>query len=131
MLELAGRARAIIEAVTPLLDGGRFPIKRVCGEEVTVEADAFCDGHDALGCVLCYAPPDTTAWHEVPMEFLSNDRWRGIFTVSHLGVYRYTVVAWVDHFTSWWRSLAKKVEAGQDVATDPLIGGALVRCASM
>src|ERR1700752_1177241 len=102
MLECWGRRRVVIEEVTPAIDGGRFPIKRVCGEEVIVEADAFCDGHDALSCVLRYGQPDVADWHEVSMEFLGNDRWRGVFTVSHIGVYRYTVVAWIDHFTSWW-----------------------------
>jgi starch synthase (maltosyl-transferring) len=130
MLDIQGRSRVVIEGITPAIDGGRFPVKRVCGEEVTVEADAFCDGHEALSCFLRYAPPDAADWDEVPMESLGNDRWRGVFTVSHLGVYRYTVVAWMDHFTSWWRGLTKKLEAGQDVATDLLIGGALVRCAS-
>jgi starch synthase (maltosyl-transferring) len=127
----AGRKRVIIEGVTPEIDGGRFPIKRVCGEEVIVEADAFCDGHDALGCVLRYGREGIANWHEVPMESLGNDRWRGVFTVSHIGNYRYTVMAWVDHFTSWYRGLAKKLEAGQDVAIDLLIGAELVQRASM
>ena len=65
------------------------------------------------------------------MESLGNDRWRGVFTVSQIGVYRYTVMAWVDHFTSWRRALAKKVEADQDVAIDLLIGAELVQRASM
>jgi starch synthase (maltosyl-transferring) len=127
----AGRKRVVIEGVTPEIDGGRFPIKRVCGEEVTVEADAFCDGHDALGCVLRYGREGVATWDEVPMESLGNDRWRGVFTVSHIGNYRYTVMAWVDRFTSWRRGLAKKVEAGQDVAIDLLIGAELVQRASI
>src|SRR5215475_9182735 len=131
MLESDGRSRVIIEGVSPAIDGGRFPIKRVCGETITVEADAFCDGHDALRCVLRYRQGGGVDWDEVPMEPLGNDRWRGIFTVSHIGVYHYTIVGWVDHFTSWCRGLAKKVEAGQHVAIDLLIGAALVRRASM
>jgi starch synthase (maltosyl-transferring) len=131
MLKDAGRRRVVIEGVTPEIDGGRFPIKRVCGEEVIVEADAFCDGHDALGCVLRYGREGVANWDEVPMESLGNDRWRGVFTVSHIGNYRYTVMAWVDRFTSWCRGLAKKVEAGQDVAIDLLIGAELVQRASM
>ena len=131
MLEPEGRRRVVIEGVTPAIDGGRFPIKRVCGEEVIVEADVFCDGHDALGCVLRYRQEGVVGWDEVPMESLGNDRWRGVFTVSHIGVYHYTVMAWIDRFTSWCRGLAKKVEAGQDVAIDLLIGAELVQRASM
>ena len=49
-----GRARVIIEGVTPQVDGGRFPIKRVVGESVAVEADVFTDGHDAVRAELCW-----------------------------------------------------------------------------
>ncbi len=42
----AARARVVIQAVTPEIDCGRFPIKRIIGDKVTVEADVFCDGHE-------------------------------------------------------------------------------------
>ena len=53
-LAVDGRKRGIIEGVTPELDGGRFAIKRTVGDMVTVEADIFTDGHDALSCLLQY-----------------------------------------------------------------------------
>ena len=34
-----GRARVVIAAVRPEVDGGRFPAKGVVGDEVTIEAD--------------------------------------------------------------------------------------------
>jgi starch synthase (maltosyl-transferring) len=49
-----GRRRAVIEAVSPEIDGGRFPIKRVVDEAVRVEADIFADGHAALRAVVTY-----------------------------------------------------------------------------
>jgi starch synthase (maltosyl-transferring) len=121
-----GRRRVIIEGVTPEIDGGHFPIKRVCGEQVIIEADAFGDGHDLLHCLLLYRRQGATAWTEVAMEALGNDRWRGSFVVPEIGGYRYTITAWIDRFASWSRDLAKKVEAGQDVAVDLLIGAELV-----
>ncbi|MFY8215275.1 MAG: maltotransferase domain-containing protein, partial [Chthoniobacterales bacterium] len=30
-----------IENITPILNGGKYPIKRIPGEEVVVEADVF------------------------------------------------------------------------------------------
>jgi starch synthase (maltosyl-transferring) len=131
MLEREGRRRVVIEGVTPEIDAGRFPIKRVCGEHVVVEADAFGDGHDAVGCILRYRVEGAADWTEVAMEPLGNDRWRGVFTVSDIGIYRYTVMAWIDRFTSWSRDLAKKVEADQDVAIDLLVGAELVQRTSM
>ena len=55
-------ARAVIEAVTPSVDGGRFAIKRVIGEPVVVEADCFADGHDELACEVLYRQQSDAAW---------------------------------------------------------------------
>src|SRR5438046_9069406 len=71
-----GRIRVVIENVAPAVDGGRFPIKRVAGETVTVEADCFADGHDALACRLLSRPGAGRAWHCVSVTPLANDRWR-------------------------------------------------------
>ena len=46
--------RLAIEGVTPIVDAGRFPIKRVIGDTITVEADCFADGHDFAVCMLQY-----------------------------------------------------------------------------
>ena len=43
---------AVIENLQPLVDGGRYPIKRVVGEDVVVEADIFKDGHDIVAAAL-------------------------------------------------------------------------------
>jgi starch synthase (maltosyl-transferring) len=124
------RERVIIEGVKPEIDGGRFPIKRTVGEKVVVEADILAEGHDVLSGVLLYRHEADEHWNEVPLEFLGNDRWRGEFSVARLGRYHYTLEAWVDHFHTWRRVLAKKVEAGQDVTVELLIGAGLIEEAS-
>lgn len=131
MMKKQGRiARIVIEGVRPEIDDGRFPIKRTVGEQVMVEADVFADGHDSLAAVLLYRKTTQAKWVEVPMKHLVNDRWRGMFSVSHLGEYQYTLMAWVDRFTTWRRDLKKKIEADQDVTVDLLVGADLVREAS-
>ncbi|HXF91190.1 MAG TPA: alpha-1,4-glucan--maltose-1-phosphate maltosyltransferase [Nitrospiraceae bacterium] len=127
MQRTEGRIRVVIEHVTPEIDGGRFPIKRIVGEAVVVEADIFADGHDALSGLLLYRREQDPDWTEVPLVFLANDRWRGVFRVAEPGRYVYTLTAWADRFKSWRRDLAKKVEAGQDVAVDLLIGAGLLK----
>ena len=122
-----GRTRAIIENVSPRIDGGRYPIKRVLGESVLVEADVFADGHDAISATLKFRPEQSRTWHELPMESLVNDRWRAEFTVDQLGNYFYAVEAWVDHFKSWRKDFGKKVQAGQDVSLDLLSGSLLAQ----
>ncbi|HEY8477290.1 MAG TPA: maltotransferase domain-containing protein, partial [Chloroflexota bacterium] len=111
-----GRRRVVIEGVQPEVDAGRFPIKRVVGDQVVVEADVFADGHDAVTCRLLYRREEDAEWSEAPMEPLGNDRWRGAFVVDRLGRYRYTIQGWIDRFATWQRDLAKRIEAGQDVS---------------
>ena len=136
----------MIESVLPQVDAGRFPIKRVVGESVTVEADVFGDGHDAVTAVLRYRfvesrpdgesgqagdpRQDADRWQEVPMVPLVNDRWRGRFTVDHIGTWQYTVVAWVDRFLTWHHDLQKRVAAKQVTAVDLAIGAELVDSAA-
>ncbi len=125
-----GRQRVAIEAVSPEIDGGRFPAKRSVGEKVAVEADIFADGQDALACVIRYRHEGQSDWTEVPMVPLVNDRWRAEFVVTELGRYRFTIEAWVDPFESWSRQFAKRVEAGQDVTQELEVGAQLVDAAA-
>ena len=100
-------------------------MKRAVGDEVKVEADVFTDGHDAVVAELLFRREDAHDWRIVPMEFLGNDHWTASFRVEELGCYEYTVRAWTDAFLTWQRDLAKRQAAGQDLAVDFLIGGAL------
>jgi starch synthase (maltosyl-transferring) len=127
MEQSSGRRRVVVDHVAPQIDRGRFAIKRACGEQVMVEADVFADGHDALAVRLCYRHDTATTWNEIPMEFVGNDHWRASFPTSQLGRYRYTVTGWIDHFATWRRNLAKKVEAGQSVAMELLMGANFIR----
>lgn len=124
-----GRRRVVIEGVTPEVDGGRFPIKRVVGEVVVVEADVFGDGHDEVAAALRFRR-DGGEWHEVPMEPLVNDRWRASFTVAKQGRYSFLIWAWVDRFGTWWHDLQKRVDARQDVSIDLEIGARMVEKAA-
>lgn len=123
-----GRKRAVIEKITPNVDNGRFPIKRIAGENVTVEADIFVDGHDILHGRIQYRHRTEADWHETTMTPLSNDRWRGTFTVSELGQYLYTVIAWIDGFESWRHDLAKRTDV-EDIDLALKIGASMVKAA--
>ena len=119
---VAGRHRVIIEGVEPSIDCGRFPIKRVVGETVVVEADIFADGHDQLSCRLLYRHESESEWTDIAMQPLGNDRWRAEFPVSALGTYHYALEGWVDHLKTWHEDLKKRIAAGQDVTVDLQIG---------
>jgi len=120
------RRRVVVEGIRPMVDGGRFPIKRVVGEVVAVEADVYADGHDEVSARLRWRHEKQRSWREAPMVSLGNDRWRASFPVETLGTYRYTVEGWVDHFKTWRHDLKKRLDAAQDVAIDLLIGAGWV-----
>ena len=125
-----GRRRVVIEAVTPEIDAGAFPAKRAVGERVSVEADVFADGHDAISCVVRWRHESSQLWNEVPMVPLGNDRWRGEFMVGELGRYFYTVQGWVDAFETWSRQFAKRVEAGQDITQELEVAARMIEAAA-
>jgi starch synthase (maltosyl-transferring) len=127
---LGGRRRVVIESVMPEIDAGRFPAKRSLGEVVSVEADVFADGHDALSCVLLHRHQSDSRWAETPMLPIVNDRWRGQFTVSRLGRYQFTIQGWVDAFETWSRQFAKRVEAGQDITLELEVAARMVEAAA-
>ena len=123
----AGRSRVLIEDVTPHVDHGRFAPKRVAGDSVDVRARIFADGHDVLSGRLLYRHESEPTWSEAELTPSPNDRWHGTFAVEKLGRYRFTAEAWIDRFATWQRDLRKRVEAGQDVAIDLLVGAQIVR----
>ncbi len=124
------RRTVVIEHVTPVVDGGRYPIKREVGGRVEVSADVFKEGHEVLVVFLKYRLADEPGWRETPMTFVDNDRWAGAFTVDTNARYVYTIEALPDPFRSWLADLTKRVAAGQDVASELREGGALLRAAA-
>jgi starch synthase (maltosyl-transferring) len=124
-----GRRRVVIESVRPSVDCGAFPVKRVVGERVTVEADVFTDGHDLIGCAVRHRGPGEREWRETAMGALGNDRWRASFRVERLGRYEYTVAGWIDRFATWRQELGRR-EDPADVAVALEIGAGLLRAAA-
>ena len=120
-----GRVRAVIDTVLPAVDGGRFPIKRIAGDCVEVEAHCFTDGHDKLRVVLRWQSVAAADEYEVDMQSRPNDVWLAQFTPPSAGRYRYTVMAWVDHFESWRRELERREDAA-DIRIALQTGAALI-----
>jgi len=124
-----GRVRAVIDALRPSVDGGRFAVKRVAGEALEVEAHCFADGHDVLRARLLWREEDARDWQEVEMQPLGNDVWRAQFTPQAIGRYRYSVAAWVDAFATWRHDFARR-EDPADQALAALAGAFLAEAAA-
>ncbi len=120
------RTRIQVQRVWPMLDCGRYPVKRSLGDVVEVWADVFSDGHDVLRAVVRYRPPGARRWLEAPMQPIGNDRWHGSFPVDALGRWQYTITAWVDRWASWRWEIDRKLDGGQkDLSSELLEGAAL------
>src|ERR1700678_186658 len=105
----------VIENFKPLIEGGRFPIKRAIGEDIKVEADVFKDGHDVMSAVLKWRKCGDATWHETPLQIVdpyNKDRWSGVFSVFENAIYEFTVEAWGDYFLSWQHEFHTKFAAG-------------------
>lgn len=121
-----GRVRAVIDAILPTVDGGRFPAKRIAGEDVAIEAHCFTDGHDQLRVVLRWKLAGAgNSDFEVDMQPQGNDVWTAEFTPPQPGRFRCTVVAWVDHFESWRREFERREETS-DIHVAVEVGAALI-----
>ena len=111
-----------IEDVTPSIDGGRYPIKRIVGEPCVIEADIFREGHQILRAVVFWRSEHDEGFAEAPMSPIGNDRWRGGFVPSENARYWYGIEAWTDVFASWLDDFRKKVNAGRNIRSDLLEG---------
>src|SRR5437660_809817 len=121
----------VIENLQPLIDGGRYPIKRIVGEDLVVDADIFKDGHDVVAAILKWRVLGKRPWRETPMNLVDNDRWRGVCTLYDETIHEYTVEAWTDAFRSWQAEFTKKFEAGvSDLRSEGLEGAALLEAAA-
>jgi starch synthase (maltosyl-transferring) len=124
-----GRVRAVVDALLPSVDGGRFAPKRIAGETVLVEAHCFADGHDRLRAVMSWQMVGDPESFEVEMTARVNDVWTAEFTPPVPGRYRYTVTAWVDHFESWRNDLTRRDDYN-DIRIALQVGAGLIEAAS-
>jgi len=103
----------VIENLTPLAEGGRYPIKRSVGESMVVEADIFKEGHDVVRARLKWRKAGDKDWHCARMEPIPNgdDRWRGHCSFFENTQFELTIEAWGDAFCPGNMSLPRSSEA--------------------
>jgi starch synthase (maltosyl-transferring) len=102
----------VIGNLWPSIEGGKYPVKRVPGEELAVYADIFKEGHDVVDAVVKWRDAGSRKWSEAPMLPIGNDRWKGTFPAGSVGFTEWTIEAWGDTFASWVEEIGKKVRGG-------------------
>ena len=123
------RRSIIIERIAPELDCGRYPVKRVVGDQLLVTADIFADGHDLLDAAILIRADDESDWRRAPMRPIDNDRWSGHVERLRNRRHVYAVEAWRDVFGTWRDGLRKKLEAGVAVPNELEEGRLLLEAA--
>ena len=121
------RNRAIIEKVRPELDSGKHYVKRILGETISITADIYSDGHDAIRASVLYRSPEAKKWTECFMEHVSNNEWKASFELSKTGFYDYKIEAWIDHLLTWHNGFRKKQADGQHMSVELEIGANLLQ----
>jgi starch synthase (maltosyl-transferring) len=119
--------RIVIQYPTPSVDGGRYPAKRCVGDQISVAADVFRDGHELIRATVRYRAPQESEWSEVGLRridaHLGGVRWAAQFAVDQPGRWEYTIEAWTDVFGTWRDELRRKVNAGLDELASELSEG--------
>ena len=113
--------KIVIESIKPLIDGGRYPVKREVGDVLEITADIFKDGHDVLAALIKFRKKGTKKWEETPMIHICNDEWRGSFMLPENARYEYTIEAYTERFLSWREELHKKIK-NTDLTSEILEG---------
>ena len=124
--EAVSAPRIVIEGVTPCVDGGRHPVKRIVGDAVHIECDAYGEGHDPIQVALRWRASDESIWREKRMSALGNDRWSADLPLERVGRYLFAIEAWRDEFAIYRRELRKKYEAGVPIALELKEGEAIL-----
>ena len=101
--------------VTPAVDGGARPAKSVVGEEFTITAKVFREGHDAVNATAVLVDPDGAA-HHFPMtcDNPGLSLWSAVVSADRTGWWRYRVEGWSDPYATWVHDATIKIEAGVD-----------------
>jgi len=111
----AGIGRIPIMGVQPVVDGGRFPARCVEGETVTVSANAFREGHDAMGVQLVLVSPDGQEQRQALRSTNPGlDRWETTIRPGSTGHWSFRIEAHSAPYESWARTAEVKIPAGID-----------------
>jgi starch synthase (maltosyl-transferring) len=125
--KIAAGPRFCVENVYPVVDGGRYPVKRIVGQAIEVWADIFRDGHELTSAQLRWRNHNTGHSDTAALVLHGNDRWTASFTPEQPGLYSFAIEVWSDRYGTWARELKAKQDAGQDVTQELEEGRILLR----
>ncbi|WP_152352695.1 alpha-1,4-glucan--maltose-1-phosphate maltosyltransferase [Brachybacterium subflavum] len=112
----AGIGRIPVMAVGPVVDAGRFPASCAEGESVRITANAFREGHDAMGVqVLLRDPEGTETRKSLASTNPGLDLWETRIRPRTVGHWQFTVEAFGDPYATWAHVAEVKIPAEIDI----------------
>jgi starch synthase (maltosyl-transferring) len=125
--KMVGPRRVVIDHVSPLVDGGDNPFKRVIGDHVHFRAHAFADSHDLITVELQIRRASLGHWQHLPMRAEGNDEFGAEFVPPRIGLYEYRVCGYIDHYLTWNGGFKAKLKAGESMDLELRIGAGLLQ----
>ncbi len=112
-----GLGRIPVVGVSPVIEGGVYPVKAVEHERLLIQANVFREGHDAvMASVILTSPAGTQRRVDMTqVEPLGLDVWQAHIRMAELGDWTYRVEGWSDPWGTWVHHAEKKLPAGIDV----------------
>ncbi|WP_406831621.1 alpha-1,4-glucan--maltose-1-phosphate maltosyltransferase [Pedococcus sp. KACC 23699] len=107
--------RIPVQDLSPLVDGGARPAKSVVGEQFTVTATVFREGHDAVNASVVLTAPDGSE-SVLPMTCTNPglNAWEAVVQADAVGWWSYRVEGWSDPYGTWEHDASIKVAADID-----------------
>lgn len=110
--------RIPIEEISPVVAfGGEFvPVKAIAGEEITIGATVFREGHDGLGVQAILSDSDGNELARVRMHEIwpGTDRYEAAVTPPVTGDFSFFIEAFDDPFLTWHHDSEIKINANID-----------------
>jgi starch synthase (maltosyl-transferring) len=112
----AGIGRIPVMSASPVVDGGRFPASCAQGEVVPFTANAFREGHDAMGVQIVLRGPDGAELRR-PMRSSNPglDLWEARLRLETTGHWDFRIEAFGDPYATWAHVAEVKIPADLDV----------------
>ncbi|SDP23241.1 starch synthase (maltosyl-transferring) [Pedococcus dokdonensis] len=107
--------RIPVQDVSPVVDGGARPAKAVVGEQFSIGATVFREGHDAVNASVVLVTPDGTE-RVLPMTPVNPglNTWTAVVEPDAVGWWSYRVEGWSDPYGTWDHDATIKVAADVD-----------------
>jgi starch synthase (maltosyl-transferring) len=127
-----GLGRIPVTGVSPVLEGGAYPVKAVVHERLLIQANVFREGHDSVNASVILTSPSGTQRRidMTQVEPKGLDIWQAFVRMAEEGDWTYRVEGWSDPWGTWLHHAEAKLPVGVDIELVCMEGKALLERAA-